>query len=284
MAATFWHLLIANQLIHFFKSEKIHLQSTDCIVENKECFQAGSLGPDINFYPGGNDEIISLTHGDKPADLGRSLLTNAVSGKEKAYAYGWLLHITTDNIVHPLVNNMVVSKFPGKCPGNDFDMYPLGHHRIEWGIDLFLLQDSRFKHIIPDMDIALRSAEDLTPFLAKAFKQTFQFDLPLDKWQNAMENMIKYTGLFQKFWRVSGRMVDSNIFIQSIKSLFYHIIVKPIAHGAALRGHPSEAGIFIPVNPTEKDKHVIINFTEKARMAYLDHLSENFTNLPNNTG
>ncbi len=166
-----------------------------------------------------------MAHRDKPADLGKALLKLSTTDSEKAYAFGWLMHIVTDIEIHQLVNRQVAVRFhQGKISALKFSEDPLGHHRVEWGIDVFLLKEESFKSRIPNVFDVLDSTGDVDQLIKNAYRQTYNYDLFLETWRNAVAGKIKYIGLFDSVWRVAGRIPSSFFAFQALKNLLYYLI------------------------------------------------------------
>ena len=286
MAASYWHLFIANRFIEHLLTLKEYLPGVDSILKHQDSFLSGTQGPDLNFFPGGKAEISNLAHGGdkKPADLGRNLLSIASNDKEKAYAYGWLMHLVTDIIVHPLVHKMILETFTEKYgPETDISLNVVEHRRVEWGIDLYIIKSQQHKSKLLDLSSILKSTEDLKPFIQESFLETYQYELSLDTWQNAMEGMIKYVNLFYFIWKLSGRIPDRNPLFQFGKSCFYYSILLPLFKCTEYTKLGESLSVLTPVLPTENQIIEIKECTSKTFSTYLSHLSEGFTILENRT-
>lgn len=283
MAAAYWHFLIGEKAIGSLERAQSATGHSTCIKKCPLVFLAGIHGPDINFYPGGDKAVSALTHGDRSADLGRNLLSLAETDEEIAYALGWLMHLTTDVITHPLVNQIILEKFAYKCKnGTDYTAYPLGHHRVEWGVDVYLLREKSIATDLPDISEILNSARHLHEFVSKAFLHTFNCSLPETNWQCSIDSMIKYVGIFKQVWRLTGRLNVDPRSIQLVKNLLYLAVALPVFKSAALQN--PQAGVFIPVLPGEKEIGLIREHTEKARLTFLDYLVDDFQRLVSRTG
>ncbi len=282
MAGAYWHFLAAIQLIDDIQTIKDQHQGFETILQHKNTFLAGVQGPDFNFYPGGDREISLLSHEPNPATIGRALLKLAKTDKERAFAYGWLMHLTTDNITHPLVDTLIREHFHRQCRnGTDHDAYPLGHHRVEWGIDVFLLQEESVHPLLPDLDEVLPSASGLTDFVSQAFKEVYDFDFtPLD-WEGSIKGMLKYEKIFRIVWKLSGRLRDRNFIRQGLKEILYHILLAPILKTAAIRTPDNGAGVFLPIKPKAHDFERIRQHNDRVRKAFLEFIQEDFSQLEN---
>lgn len=285
MAGPYWHFLTANQFIENNRLALEQQQKQTVILDYRAAFLSGVQGPDLNFYPGGDGQISSLAHGDRPADLGRALLEQAETGEQQAFAYGWLMHLTTDIITHPLVNRLITDHFPKQTvQGTDPYAYPLGHHRVEWGIDVNLLQDSSVKPFMADISEVLSTVDHLHPYINEVFKKTFDFEVSEEIWTGSLEGMSKYNRIFQLAWQLSGRTQDQNLLKQGLKSAGFHLLLKPIMKIAAIRNPENGAGVFIPIQPKTEEIEEVKQHASEAGALYLEYLTDDFKRLENRTG
>ncbi len=285
MAGAYWHFYTANLALEKLEHKLKSNNKYNCILNHRNHYLAGVQGPDFNFYPNGNIQVSQLAHGNHPADLGRSILKLARTDKERAFAYGWLMHLTTDNITHPLVNKLILKHFPSKTiNGTNPGKYPLGHHRVEWGIDLNLLQNDSIRSYLPDLEQALFPAKDLADLVNNALSDVFDFKLNPDEWHGAINSMVSYLRLFNKVWKVTGRIIDKNVLKQAAKTLGFHVFVKPVAKIAALRNPDNGAGVFIPIKPNQEDIDAVFQHAGMICPVFAEYLEEDFVNLPNDTG
>lgn len=130
MAGSFFHLWLAEQA---FSKVGIELGDDD---EYRAAFAAGSIAPDIGFFPGGPFAFSHRVHIEQSGDFLRALIDRATSEREKAFAAGWGLHVYTDMAVHPWVEASVAESL---ARGLEPAIAGLWHMRLEWGIDCRLL-------------------------------------------------------------------------------------------------------------------------------------------------
>jgi hypothetical protein len=130
---------LAGSFFHLWLAERVFpLVFGDCAgeVEMPAAFAAGSVGPDIGFFPGGPAALSHRAHLERPGDFLRALTQGASSANERAFAAGWGLHVYTDMAVHPWVEDCVAALLSeGTRPASP----DLWHLRLEWGIDCRLL-------------------------------------------------------------------------------------------------------------------------------------------------
>ncbi len=286
MAATYWHLYVADQFIDSLQTQNGTLSGIKSILKHRDCFLAGTQGPDLNFFPGGNSELSHLSHGSggRPADLGRDMLSIASNDKEKAYAYGWLMHLATDIITHPLVHKLMTETFPGKCkPGTDVSSNVIEHRRVEWGIDSYIVEKLNLENHLPDLSTIIQSAEDLVPFIQASFLKTHQSEVSSATWHKAMEGTIKSINMFRSNWERTGRIHSSNSIVQFGKSFFYYLFFLPMIKGLSITRLANTLSVFIPVFPSESQIKRIEESTQRTCESYRIHLAENFKGLENRT-
>jgi len=108
----------------------------------------GSLIQDMGYYPFGNRYFSDLTHYVRSGDFVLSLLRNASTLNEYAFALGALSHYAADNIGHPMVNHVVAIEFPslGKKFGDQvtYSDSPKAHIRAEFGFDMTQVAKNRY--------------------------------------------------------------------------------------------------------------------------------------------
>ena len=95
--------------------------------EVSDALYCGALAPDMGMLPGGDRLMTDLAHYHYTGRLARALVAEAVSGVERAYAWGWLTHLLADSGLHPQINRAA-----GDRP---WDESPTAHMQVEFGID-----------------------------------------------------------------------------------------------------------------------------------------------------
>lgn len=285
MAGAYWHFYTANRVLERLRPKLEADDGLRCMITHRTLFLAGSQGPDFNFYPGGDSRLSSLSHGKRPADLGRAMLRLAKTDQERSFAFGWLMHLATDTITHPLVNWLILRYFPEKTHhGTDVNAYPLGHHRVEWGIDIGLLKDERMQSYLPDPLYVLATALEMRTLVNQAFGKIFQYPVSEEGWKGGIKGMIRYLSVFETAWRLTGRIQDKSLIRQAVKSLGFHAIVAPIAKLVARRNPENGAGVFIPISPSQRDMEEVYNHSEEVAPVFERYLDNRFKTLPNHTG
>lgn len=147
MAGCYFHLWLGDRIWHdpAFQSPEGPEE------ESRRAFLAGCVGPDLGFFPRGPARLSERLHREHSGDLLRALLAAARSPAEVAFAAGWGLHLCTDQVVHPWVNEQARALFSqaATVPEGDAELW---HMRLEWGIDCRLLAREELRHLwAPDL-------------------------------------------------------------------------------------------------------------------------------------
>lgn len=109
----------------------------------------GSAIQDLGYYPFGNEFFSDLTHYVRSGDFVRSLLRNAKTADELAFAVGALSHYVGDSTGHSVaVNPSVAIDFPKLRaqygPVVTYDESPHSHVRTEFAFDINEISKRRF--------------------------------------------------------------------------------------------------------------------------------------------
>ncbi len=75
--------------------------------DTHQAFLHGALAPDLGFVPGVERFVSQLAHYFRPADLTRSVMSEAGTDLEAAFAWGWVTHVLGDVTLHPKVGMAV---------------------------------------------------------------------------------------------------------------------------------------------------------------------------------
>jgi hypothetical protein len=129
------HLLIAAKVLADWRSAPAGAPFPVAEAPCREAFRAGSNGPDMGYYPGGDRWLSDLAHYVRTADLARSLLDAARDDPGRAFAWGWATHVLADVWIHPIINLAVGARRgePGRAV--PFADDPAGHVAVELGLD-----------------------------------------------------------------------------------------------------------------------------------------------------
>jgi hypothetical protein len=135
---------------------------------------------DFGYYPFGNKFFSDLTHYVRSGDFVLSLLHNAQTPDELAFAIGSLSHYIGDTIGHSAAVNLSVPvEFPKleKRYGSSVNYAedPHAHIRTEFAFDINQLSKRRFA---PSAYLKYVGLEVPRPLLRKAFFETYGLNLP----------------------------------------------------------------------------------------------------------
>lgn len=135
---------------------------------------------DFGYYPFGNGFFSDLTHYVRAGDFVLSLLHNAHTADELAFAIGSLSHYIGDTIGHSsAVNHAVPVEFPKleKKYGStvNYSENPHAHVQTEFAFDINQLSKRRFA---PYAYLKFIGLEVPRPLLRKAFFETYGINLP----------------------------------------------------------------------------------------------------------
>jgi hypothetical protein len=130
---------------------------------------------DLGYYPFGNEFFSDLTHYVRSGDFVRSLLRNAKTANELAFAVGALSHYVGDSIGHSIaVNPSVAIDFPKLRarygPSVTYDENPHAHVRTEFAFDINEISKHRFAPSAYLRHVGLKVSRDL---LSRAFFETY---------------------------------------------------------------------------------------------------------------
>lgn len=270
MAAAHWHLLIGRKVLDALREGKTTPSGAPYLDSHPHLFMAGLQGPDVHFYPGGDDRIAAFAHGDQAAVLGKTMLQRAETDRQKAYAVGWWMHLIADEITHDFVDATVHKRLA--CNGDterEGAAHPLGHHRVEWGVDVFILDDFSLAAQIPNVFSVLAQARSQAQFVAAAFRQAGGPTFTEIIWLRGVEGMIKHITLFYRLWKIAGILPARE---GGLGRGWYRAVVLPFLHLAAIR--KPQLGVFMPLLPPAEDRERVLAYTEKARDACLSWLAD----------
>jgi hypothetical protein len=140
----------------------------------------GSAIQDFGYYPFGNAFFSDLTHYVRSGDFVLSLLYNAHTPDELAFAIGSLSHYIGDNYGHKYaVNQSVPVEFPKLQqrygPSVNYAEDPHAHVQTEFAFDINQLSKLRFAPSAYTKFVGLEVPMDL---LRKAFFETYGLRLP----------------------------------------------------------------------------------------------------------
>jgi len=139
----------------------------------------GSVIQDLGYYPFGNKFFSNLLHYARTGDFVESLIRNAQTVDELAFALGALAHYANDIAGHPLAVNLSVPRtFPKlRAKFGDTVTYveaPKQHVIVEFSFDVARAARGRYDFTqyrsLIDFQVA-------TPLLERAFRETYGLDM-----------------------------------------------------------------------------------------------------------
>ncbi len=151
-------------------------------VELKEahayCY-GGAVAPDMGYYPFGSHLFTNLVHYVRSGEMVNSLLRNANTLNEYAFALGYLSHYNADNYGHPLATNISVPLLYKKMKKRYGDRVTyaqdrISHLRMEFGFDV--LQTAKGNYASDAYHDFIGFKVD-TSVLARAFLETYGLDI-----------------------------------------------------------------------------------------------------------
>jgi hypothetical protein len=97
------HLLLAERALERWREdpERSPIPLADPPARN--AFLHGSLGPDMGLFPGADPLSSWHVHRGGGSDVARSLVA-AEDPLLRAFGWGWVTHVISDALIHPLVN------------------------------------------------------------------------------------------------------------------------------------------------------------------------------------
>jgi hypothetical protein len=138
----------------------------------------GSVVQDMGYYPFGNKFFSDLVHYVRTGDFVTALIAGSSNINEYAFALGALAHYSSDNMGHPVINQVVAIEFPKlrKKYGNEVTYADdhKAHIRTEFGFDMVQVAKNRYTS---DRFHDFIGFEVSRPVLDRAFVQTYGLQL-----------------------------------------------------------------------------------------------------------
>ncbi len=154
---------------------------TDAQLQEAHAYAYGGCAiQDFGYYPFGNAFFSDLTHYVRSGDFVVSLLRNAHTADELAFAIGSLSHYIGDTVGHSMAVNLSVPvEFPKLekkyGPNINYAENPHAHVQTEFAFDINQLSKRRFA---PYDYLKFVGLEVPRPLLRKAFFETYGLNLP----------------------------------------------------------------------------------------------------------
>jgi hypothetical protein len=159
----------------------------------------GSLVQDMGYYPRGNKYFSDLLHYVRSGDFVANLIDESTDLDQYAFALGALAHYSSDNMGHPVVNQVVALEFPklGAKYGAEVTYAddPKAHIRTEFGFDMAQVAKNRYTSDRYHDFIGFNVSQHL---LEQAFLKTYGLKLSdvLDDEDEAIESFRRAVSKF----------------------------------------------------------------------------------------
>ena len=274
MAGSFYHLWLARRAFPALATG-----------DGKEdpflltAFQAGSVAPDIGFFPGGPKQLSHRIHHEGTGDFARHLLALSRTPAEMAFAAGWALHLFTDIRIHPLINDEVaLAAADSGALGERSDLW---HKSLEWGLDCHILERCSGPEWSVEIDMPLRQGEEcqLTHAAREHFPAEADDEIICRGWRSLRNWVGRMPAIFK--WTGSARPVG-----HSSAARLGGRVISPLAHllGALLAPvefFENAAGLVNPKRPGEEGIHRMMAGGRAALNDFADTWPRRFADLPN---
>jgi hypothetical protein len=139
----------------------------------------GSVIQDLGYYPFGNHFFSNLVHYVRSGDFVETMVRDARTVDEFAFALGALAHYAADNTGHPeAVNKAVALMFPKlKAKYGNSVRYadsPASHVIVEFSFDIVQVASGAY---LPEAYHSFIGFQVATPLLERAFRETYGLEM-----------------------------------------------------------------------------------------------------------
>jgi zinc dependent phospholipase C len=139
----------------------------------------GSVIQDLGYYPFGNHFFSNLLHYVRSGEFVETMIRDAHTVDEYAFALGALGHYTSDNVGHPeAVNKAVALMFPKlRARFGDTITYvdaPASHVIVEFSFDIVQAASGAY---LPEAYHQFIGFKVATPLLERAFRETYAIEM-----------------------------------------------------------------------------------------------------------
>ncbi|NKB70256.1 MAG: hypothetical protein GKR89_24560 [Candidatus Latescibacteria bacterium] len=276
MAGSFYHIWAARQVwVDRFPGQPA--QGPDW-----SAFVAGTLAPDLGFFPGGPARFSQRLHHESSGDFIRALQAQAQGSSERAFAAGWALHIYLDVALHPWVNNWVDHR-PNVAVGTTKAVRDMWHMRLEWGIDCHLLQqqEGAFLWTVEPYFPPRQGEHDL---LAKVGQDFFATDAAPPLLDRGAASTRRWVRLLPRIFTALGHTRPHRCnwplrsWTAAARPLLGPFFGRLLEGG---RGSPSSASVAWPWRPDQVQLREGLQLGQQALKAYRAGWQEAFAGLAN---
>jgi hypothetical protein len=139
----------------------------------------GAIIQDLGYYPFGSRLFSNITHYVRSGDFVATMLREAKTPDEYAFALGAFTHYVTDTHGHPEATNLVVpllyprlrARFGSPIP---YEKHPAAHLKVEFGFDVLQVAKGRYAPESYRDFIGFEVSKDL---LERAFAETYSIEI-----------------------------------------------------------------------------------------------------------
>ena len=125
------HVLLANRVLETEAGGDPRLADSQAV----NAYLHGAIGPDMGYFPGGDDLFSATAHLVRSGDLARAMAATAATPEQHAFALGWQTHMLGDVLVHPLINQAAVELLERDRQAATASWQRNAHIRVELGLD-----------------------------------------------------------------------------------------------------------------------------------------------------
>ena len=244
-------------------------------------FLAGSVAPDLGFFPGGPSAFSHRVHHQHTADLVRSLLAAAEDEIEAAFAAGWALHVCTDVTTHPVVNRRAddLRQERSRQPPSRLDLW---HKRVEWGMDCHLLSVLEPRPLWRT-DLHFPASAEGPSLLAMAATQVFKEGIDDGSLRAGWSSTLRWVRRLAPIFAWTGACRSPG---RGWTAAAVGPVLQPLARslGRLLQDHETredEAAVLSPEPPPPAFVDSMMEAAKAAVTTFLFHWRDRFENLPN---
>src|SRR5262245_36459925 len=94
------HTLLGTQILDRWRADPTNTPFRPDDDSLRATFLSGSMGPDMGMFPGGDPLFSDLAHYVRSGELTRTLVREARTDPQRAFAWGWATHVLADSLIH----------------------------------------------------------------------------------------------------------------------------------------------------------------------------------------
>ena len=205
------HTSLAGSFFHLWLAQRAYPEIfPEWVAEGETwaAFLAGSVAPDLGFFPGGPRVFSERIHHGQTGDFLRALRDEVQDEVERAFVAGWALHLYTDTALHPWVNSRVDTLLQD-LSGRFSQRRDLWHMRLENGIDCDLLGRNELRFLW-DVDIHFPQRSGGSGILPLAGQIFYGEDAREDQLRQGMESQKKWLRRLPRIFLWTGNVCPAS--------------------------------------------------------------------------